>query len=248
MSTVPYYIGAYWGVRPENCEACTKRVTAALCAISHVDDQFCRWFRLGRSRKDALKRPVQLEKSVIGSLLAKGVNRRDSDKKAIPELGFRLALWNGGTDGKAASLSFQCGVHAPRLSNAAVLNLPADGDEARRILMFDKVFALLSVLVLNFDPEWGTVNTSLLRNNIICLPDDAPQPGWLTFISKRLGEVPQSSDYEIAKVEGFGTIIIATREVFSLEKPEHLRSALAAAEAISRLVNLPLPSRKGSYH
>src|SRR6218665_172164 len=66
-----YYAGAYWGPRKETPEACARRAEAFLAAIAKLDPAFSRWFEGGRSRQDALKRPIE----PVGEALEKRVRR-----------------------------------------------------------------------------------------------------------------------------------------------------------------------------
>jgi hypothetical protein len=75
-------------------------------------------------------------------------NNRETDKKPIPELGFRFDAWNGNF-GDPASIMVTCGVYSKHVSNAVVLNLP------RRILEESAAYpgTLVDIFVDSWEPE-----------------------------------------------------------------------------------------------
>ena len=79
-----YYAGAYWGPRKETPKECARRAEAFLAALAKIDPAFSRWFELGRSRKEALKRPIEpsgeaLEGPATEPLAAFGVRVEGED-------------------------------------------------------------------------------------------------------------------------------------------------------------------------
>jgi hypothetical protein len=234
----PFYAGIYWGARQEAHEACADRLTTALRELAYLDIQFLHWYRKVRSRKNTFPPEVPVERDTIDRLLTSGVNRTDIGNKPIPQLGFSLGLWNGYPDNRAMSLFTTCGAYSPVVKNVVVVDLPCGGEEASALLDFQHLSHTLMIMVQNFAPDWGTVNTARLQNSVLNLPKDMPQVGWLTYLSQAFGEVPPCPDYELITIDGLGTLIVTTREVFSVDDPKHVRSAMAAAEAVSRLVKL----------
>lgn len=118
-------LGLYWGPRRQDVEACAGLWLHALHALSGKG--FSTYYQKGRSRKDALRRPIDLTLASIQAILAKGVNRRDDNREPIPELGFHFSAWSGHRDGEAYSVSGTCGCWSERVSNTFVLDLPTSG-------------------------------------------------------------------------------------------------------------------------
>jgi hypothetical protein len=233
----PFYAAVYWGARQEPRDVCAARICAALNELRSVNDQFQNWYKQGRSRKESLQHDILIEIGAIDRLLAAGVNRTDIGKNPIPELGFSLSFWNGGPENGAISLMLRCGVYDIRIGNAVVLNLPRDGEQAKDVIRFDTMSQILEIFARHFVPDWGTVNSTRLRNSVLNIPKEMPQVGWLTYLSRTFGEVPPCPDYELITIAELGTLIVTTREVFSVDDPKHVRSVMAAAEAVHRLIN-----------
>jgi hypothetical protein len=91
-----YHLGTYWGPRQEDAQACAERMAHMVRLLESEDPLFARWFKCVKSLKESLKRPLDsdiegLRKHVQSRIM------RDSARKPIPDLGFRVPLWNGGT-------------------------------------------------------------------------------------------------------------------------------------------------------
>jgi hypothetical protein len=101
-------------------------------------------------------------------------NRRDADGRVIPELGFRLSIWNG------ADVSFEAtiGSSSARVGNAAVLSF----EEGSLALNGEQWRALLETAVSAFEPDHGVVASQRQLQ-----ASDDPNPwalGWLTYDSQ----------------------------------------------------------------
>src|SRR5262245_32347426 len=118
-------MGLYWGARQQSLDECADLCLSTI--LSMRDCGFDGFFQLGRSRKDALRRAVDVSPESIRSLLSRGVNRRDDNRQVISELGYNLGLWSGRPDDEAFGLTIHCGSYSQWVGNNVVLNLPAAG-------------------------------------------------------------------------------------------------------------------------
>jgi len=120
-----YYAGAYWGPRKESTEECARRAEVFLAAMANVDPSFSHWFQQGKSRRDALKRPIDPSRAAIEKLIRRGKDRQ------FEELGYSVWAWNGVcSDYEDCGFNFACGVYAEGITNRCVLNLPSRGPNA----------------------------------------------------------------------------------------------------------------------
>src|SRR5580698_5416708 len=71
-----------------------------------------RYFHRGRSRRDALKRELNVTPESVLAKLAKGVNHTDIPRRPIPQLGWSMGLWSGGPDDECYSIDFHCGAYS----------------------------------------------------------------------------------------------------------------------------------------
>jgi hypothetical protein len=125
MSLDTGLIGLYWSARRESVDQCSERSFSALsCLHAHG---FTSFYRLGRSRNEALKRPFELSLASIRQLLKRSVNRNDTDRKPIPVLGYSFNLWSGGPDDFCYEVSGCCGSYSRVVGNNFLLRLPAGG-------------------------------------------------------------------------------------------------------------------------
>ena len=77
-----FYIGAYWGSRPESAESCGRRLADCLAGMAEIDDALSSWFRKGKS-KAAAKESIATDAESLADLLARERNRRDVDGSVI---------------------------------------------------------------------------------------------------------------------------------------------------------------------
>lgn len=170
-------VGAYWSMREESREQAAENLARFLASIAKQDEALAQWFAKGRSRASS-RTQLDVSATSIATLLRS--NRRDLDGRPIPDLGFRIGIWNGAD----ISLSATLGAYNQYVKNAVVLTFgdrPVGyGAEAWKRLLASAVEA--------FDPDEAVVRDphhdpeSTTRSS-----DD----GWLTY--KRGGEIQEQS-------------------------------------------------------
>lgn len=239
------YIGAYWGNRRETSAECAQRVAHLLIDLASCDDTFARWFRKGRSRKDALAREIKADQVQLQELLECGRRRRDTDRTIVEDLGFRIGLWNGAA-GAETELTIRCGSYASTdeawIQNSCVLALPREGDSFERTHRLAAVRAVLKAVVRAFDPDWAVVSSDRQRESTPpSQPPGSPHVGWITYFSKRYGRLPPlPQGVDLESIEGMGGAIASTDTPFesddsaSSSRLEGIRNALATAGLLGR--------------
>ncbi|WP_163782510.1 Imm52 family immunity protein [Myxococcus vastator] len=145
-----YFAGAYWGARRESPEACAQRAEAFFASLASIDPSFTRWFRQGKSRKDALLRPIEPTRAALEALVRKGKDR------VVEELGFRFSAWNGASDDDDGSaFRVTCGGYSERVSNACVFDLPSRGPNAGRVLTAPILSGLVRSMATSWAPDFA---------------------------------------------------------------------------------------------
>jgi hypothetical protein len=160
-------MGAYWPARRESCEQAAERFSRFLAVLSQTDPAFSRWF-LKAKRKSEATAPLLADPAEIASRLT--VNRRDTDKVVMPELGFGIAAWNG----DEYSLSAKLGAYSPRILNSVVISGGDHGTISQHA--WREAF---EAAIQHFDPEHAVVTTHELLDRA-----NAVHPwevGWLTY-------------------------------------------------------------------
>ncbi|NVJ26495.1 MULTISPECIES: immunity 52 family protein [Myxococcus] len=225
-----YFAGAYWGARKETPEECARRLEAFFSLLGRVDPSFIHWYRQGKSRKDALKHPIEPTLAELEKLLRKGKDR------IVEELGFRFSAWNGASDDyDGSAFKVTCGGYSPRVGNACVLDLPSRGPNADRVLTTDVLRRLVRGLALAWAPDFAVAISSahlqLLRGN-----DPAEiWPGWVLYLARHPGSVPPlPAPVRIEPVEDKGTLIILSPERFTVSSPAHVALAETVRERLDR--------------
>ncbi|MFL5350152.1 MAG: immunity 52 family protein [Hyalangium sp.] len=228
-----YYIGAYWGARKEDAEACARRLATLVQLLAPVDPLFASWFKGSKSLKQSLTRPLELELSSLQKYIQRNL-MRDDRRQPMEDLGFNLGLWNGRQGGNDAWLSIGCGGYWEQVSNRCVLRAPDEGPGSERVLTTAFQTQALRALATAWDPDWGAAVSNVHRDIIEKKSPDI-WVGWVTYLSRRLGRVPPlPAPVRIEPVEDQGTLILLTPELFTASNPEHVALAERVRELLDR--------------
>jgi hypothetical protein len=225
-----YYAGAYWGPRKETPEECARRAEVFLAAIADIDPSFSRWFEGGRSRKDALKRPIEPS----GEALEKRV-RRGRDRQ-FEDLGYSVWAWNGASDDyDACGFSFYCGRYSDVAPNNCVVDLPTRGPNAERILSVTVLTRLVRSMVLAWEPDSALATSTMHRDAVTPDGDVRTFVGWIMYFPYSRGRVPPlPAPVRVEPVDEKGTLIVLTPERLTAENPEHVELGQRVHELLSR--------------
>jgi hypothetical protein len=225
-----YYAGAYWGSRKEPAEECARRVENLLTTLSGVDTSFAQWFQQGRSRKDALSRPIAPMQDVLAKLIRKGRDRQFED------LGFNFWAWNGVCDDYDDSgLQLRCGAYAESVSNSCLVQLPRRGPNAERVLTASVLVNLVRSMALAWEPDWAVAMSRTHRELLGKKDSGEAWVGWVTYLSLQRGRVPPlPAPVRIEPVEDRGTLILLTPERFTADNAEHVALSLRVRELLER--------------
>lgn len=147
-----YFVGVYWGERPEAREVCAKRIAAFLGGLASEDPALSHWYRKAASRKAAME-SVPLDLDGLASLLR--TSSRDLDGGTMNELGFHFSAWNGRDESLSASVGVTCGAHDSSVKNSAVLTFTPTSQPSQHLLQ-----RVLRAAVLAFAPNHGVVTTA----------------------------------------------------------------------------------------
>jgi hypothetical protein len=228
-----YYIGAYWGARKEDAQACARRLSAMVQSLAPVDPLFASWFKGSKSLKESLKRPLELELSSLQKYIQRNL-MRDDRRQPMEDLGFSVSLWNGCQGDNDAFLHLSCGGYWERLSNSCVLKTPHEGPASERVLTTPFQVQSLRALATAWEPDWGVAMSHAHREIIEKKCPDV-LVGWVTYLSRRLGRVPPlPAPVRIEPVEDKGTLVILTPERFTAANPEHVALAERVRELLDR--------------
>jgi hypothetical protein len=191
------YVGAYWGDRAEDLNACAERLLGYVRATGEVSELLETWVSRRRAPVPGLGPESTLDDA--RALLTAGINRKDFGGEIMPELGFSAGLWNGRrSDEAAASLTATCGLAAgsPHLSNASVLRFPARFGYDRNAAAID---AVLDAAIRWWKPDWAWFGSDHIRDGQDGL---TPSIGLLTYLARHRYVVnPRAADIDGVGIE-----------------------------------------------
>lgn len=144
------FVGVYWRARAADVTSCADLTLRHFEALAAASPNLARWYQR-TNRKP--KKPIEVDvrsNAVLQSLLLEGLNCTDVPRKPIPELGWRISLWNGDLAGRSAVTSVHCGLYSqnPNLSNVAYISI--EGDVPNELAI-----ELLRALVEIWNPDRG---------------------------------------------------------------------------------------------
>jgi hypothetical protein len=206
--TDSFYTAGYWESRAETLEECADRLEAFMYSLAEIDPSLSTWFEPGSSRVSALKSRIEPRKEQLSDLLLEGRYYSDGKKFLMPQLGFRVDLWNG--QGAEVGLSIHCGAWSPKNGpgNNVLIDLsrvgPSDGG---KLYCPQVATSLVRAVITAWSPSDVTwVGRNLREAQHSRVPETVV--GWATYLSgeriARAGRLP--ADVETEAV-GDGLII-----------------------------------------
>jgi hypothetical protein len=201
-----------------------------LAGLEGAGPSFAHWYQPGRSRKEALKRPIEPNRAELAKLVLRGKDR------AFEDLGFHISGWNGARDdSEATGFDIHCGGYTSAVRNTCVFTLPRQGMSADRVLTAPTLVGLLRASAVAWEPDWG-VATSHVHGKLTDARSikGAPRVGWVMYLASHRGAVPPlPAPVSVEPVENKGTLILLTPERFTAANPEHV----ALAEQVWELLD-----------
>jgi hypothetical protein len=230
-----YYLGAYWGVRREDVEACARRAEFFFALLARCDPTLRQWYRSGRvTRRSPLPQVRTDDVENLKEHLLRGRHRADLDKSVLEEMGFSLHVWNQHPDANSTRVSIDCGAYARFTSNVCLIDPPSEGEASERMLSLPMMEQLMSCVVTAWDPDWATV-TNYEYLKALAKGREEVRMGWLMYFAKRWGTVPPlPAPVRIEPVGALGTLIVLSPERLSVTNPEHLALGRRIRELLDR--------------
>lgn len=199
-----FMLGAYWDERADSLEKCTQDAVRFLSGLAEIDPLLASWYELGRSRKGALERKVDvLDAQKLQELLLAGRNRRDIGREVIDELGFSLWFWNGANAEEAeASVTIHCGAYGERTGNNVIVNLPYQSESSEWV---GKASSLLALTAEVWQPNWaGIMSKKAMHERDF--DGDNPFVDWMVYVPRKIASVP--SPGRVEELNGLGSVVV----------------------------------------
>ena len=238
-----YYLGAYWGPRKETALECARRAELFFHMLARCDPTFVQWYRGGRGAPRELPgHPVRPEATEWEPLFLRGMNRTDTDRKVIEDLGFREYVWNAKRERTRVEL--HCGEYSPfGAGNTCLIYPPEEGPGRERILSAPVLAEVLTSVATAWDPDFAMASsTEMVR--LIQKRKREVRVGWLTYLSRRLGTLPPlPAPVRIEPVGTLGWLLVLSPEPMTASNPEHVAFTARVRELLDRagLIERPEP-------
>jgi hypothetical protein len=221
-----YYFASYWRGRPEPLETYARRAERFFAQLGRLDPDLTQWFETAYSKEKALRSQFVPDLEIFLKFFNK--------KKYKSQAGdISFTAWNGKrVDG--SSVKFFCGSKTPEIIvDCCFIYLAGGGSVAERLLREPMHIQALRAIVESWDPEWGVVTSSELRDTVSESGTVGTFVGWITYLSKTRGPIPPlPAPVRVEPVEDKGTLIILTPERCTASNPEHVALAAQVQEIL----------------
>ena len=214
-----FYAGIYWPARSESAEECARRAVTFFRLLAQCDEIYSRWYEQGDSLEEALEREFTPDHATFLRLFHR-------EEPRLNGAGFSLGAWTGhAEDGRGGMVSLTCGDSSGAYPNCCLLYLPWSDiePEGPRVVTASVLANVLRAMVLAWEPNWGVIATDEFRRAMRPKGDPKGFAGWLTYLSRRRGEVPPlPPPVRLEPVEDQGTLLVLGEQRLSASNPEHL--------------------------
>ena len=138
--------------------------------------------------------------------------------------GFQMGAWTGHTkQDQGGMVSLWCGGDAEVTPNSVLLDFPMEPLGGERMLSLSVVTGVMRALAAAWEPDWSIATSTGLRRELSRQGKIGTFVGWMTYVTRRWGEVPPLPEpVRVEPVENLGTLIILTPERLTLSRPEHV--------------------------
>lgn len=194
-------LAAYWGPRGDTATTLASRLYAVQKALEGLSVGFDGWWWWDQARRERV--PVDSEAALLAALEAGATQGNTLHDAQTLHVGRR------GNERASLDVTFGTGIVPHWRGEGLVLHC-----RGRRMLRREPLEAALEAAATTLDCDWGFVGSER-HPHVPADHDGTPIVGWLTYISKRYGELDNLPDAAaIVPIPGRGSIARAFDELF----------------------------------
>jgi hypothetical protein len=212
-----YYVGTYWGGRPESAEQCARRAETFFRLLAASHPSYARWFEQHNSTKKALQLEFEPTFDAFMRFFTRKKNQAGRD-------GFSFAAWTGHVkQDQGGMVMLGCGGDAEATPNMVFLDFPSEPLGGERQITLPVLTEVMRAMVLAWEPDWAVASPWTFPEQMSSNSQPGMFVGWLTYYSRQWGEVPPlPAPVRVEPFEERGTLVVLTPERLSAHDPEHV--------------------------
>lgn len=212
-----YYAGAYWGYRPESAEECARRAETFFSLLSRCHPSYARWYEQANSTRKALQLEFEPTQATFVRFFGKKKYQSGRD-------GFHFSAWTGHVkQEQGGMLMLHCGSEAEVAPNNVLLYFPVEEAGHEQMLTGPVLTGVMRAMALAWESDCGIIISSSFRNAVSQNGSIGTFVGWMTYITRRWGELPPLPEpVRVEQVGTQGSLITLTPERLTSANPEHV--------------------------
>lgn len=154
-----YDFSIYWGVRKESPAEIARRMSKMLRKLKPISPLLKAW---ATDAMDPDGHRISTTAKGLEPIIAKGVFRRDDNRKVIDDMGYSKSLCNAFDDGSFVSLYVHAGCWTEFSHNSLRMNFPIITDAIRPLLSVEGILQILRILIECWEPDSAHFDSSFL--------------------------------------------------------------------------------------
>jgi len=199
-----FTISIYWGARKESVQDISKKLLSTFQDLIKVDNIFENFYETIYDANTQTYKGIKVK--IAEDFFLQTLERQEVNKVKDIILGYRRSYQDKSIGEESFRLSFLIGNEDNLSPNCFVLRYP----QKNRIILkkyFSKDFLIniLNILVENWQPEYGKVESTMLKNLILeNLDYNKMPPDYLSFINYAQHSFTKLRTYESIKIQNMG--------------------------------------------
>lgn len=185
-----YDFDVFWGVREESPAEIARRMSKMLRKLKPISPLLAKW---STDAMDVDGHRISTSAKALEPIIAKGVFRRDDNRKVIDDMGYSKSLCNAFDDGSFVALCVHAGCWSEFSHNSLRMNFPVITDVIKPMMSVDQILQIFRILIECWEPDSGHFGSSYLSKDLDWpkIQFDETDCYWISYHSENHRELPE---------------------------------------------------------
>ncbi|HAH44082.1 Imm52 family immunity protein [Gimesia sp.] len=185
-----YDFHIFWGAREENPAEIAQRLAKMMRKLKRISPLLAAW---STDAMDLDGHRISTSVKALEPFIAKGVYRRDDNRKVIADLGYSTSLCNAFDDGSFVSMRVDAGCWSEFSHNSFRMNFPVITDVIKPLMSVDRILLIFRILIECWEPESGHFDSSYLAKDLDWpkIQFNETDCYWVSYYGSNVSELPE---------------------------------------------------------